>query len=140
MMNNTGFDAAAWVKSLKEGDKVIRSSFGLCPSLEVLTVTKVTPSGIVRTTNGSYKFDGYKTVEQYGKCYTAHGKIIPVSQELLLEVATQEKKKEEEYRKKSVIREAQSLCKEVYCSYRIMSYEQAEQIVKILKDSKLRVL
>ena len=48
-------ESLAWVKSLKPGDIVIYSGFGVAGRIQTAKVEKVTPSGIVRTNRGSFK-------------------------------------------------------------------------------------
>lgn len=75
-----------WVAALKPGDVVIHKRWN--NYLSKLTVTKVTPSGIVRTEGGaSFKLSNYSdNVYERGSRY---GEIAPATAELLEEAERQ---------------------------------------------------
>lgn len=72
-------EAAAWVRSLKPGDIVIRRRYNdMWPDV----VKKVTPTGIVRTIEGySFKPSYGGLVSGYGN--SGAGEIVPETDELL---------------------------------------------------------
>lgn len=85
-------ETLAWAKSLKQGDKVIKVTGIIEKHYYVLEVLRVTPSGIVRTTNGESYYQNSWNSAIVGRGYTI-GEIIPVTDELLEKANMEEESK-----------------------------------------------
>lgn len=127
-------EAIAWAKSLKPGDKVIGYNWPNYPC-RIITITKVTPSGIVRTDFGSYKVGTYGTIcGSFGDGGYAM-KIGPYNDadaESALRFMAEVK---EARRQSEVIRRAKVIGYAWYSGNKPLSYEQAEAILKLAEEA-----
>ena len=128
-------EAVAWVKSLKPGDKVIGYNWPNSPC-RIITVTKVTPSGIVRTDFGSYK------VAQYGITCGSFGeggyaiKIGAYNDEDAAAALRYMEQMKEARRRNDTVRRAKVIGYAWYCGNKPLSYEQAEAILKLAESDQ----
>lgn len=92
----------AWVASLKPGDVVIhkrRNNY-----LRLLHVKKVTPTGIIRTEEGSFKISDWSDmVRGYG---STDGDLVPATDGLISLAKKQQKEREEEKERRCTVNSA----------------------------------
>ena len=126
-------EAQAWVASLKPGDVVIRKQWN--NHLSGLTVTKVTPSSIIRTNEDvSFKLSNWSNLVR--ECGIGISEIVPATDELLQEVERQEQQRWEEMDRKRTIRWAVS---EMSCANtENVPYEFAVDFLDLLKEHGIR--
>lgn len=103
-----------WVKNLKVGDKVILTTQFKEP--RVVEVEKITPKGFVKVEGMLFNENGCQRSSSW---YTSY--IWEYTEE-----------KEEELRKKAVVRQARDLMNHCSC----LDYEKAVKIIDILGDNK----
>lgn len=126
-------EAQAWVASLKPGDVVIHKQWN--NYLSKLTVTKVTPSGIIRTDKDvSFKLSSWSNlVRERG---SGISEIVPATDDLLQEVERQDEQRWEEMDRKRTIRWAVS---EMSCANtENVPYEFAVDFLALLKQHGIR--
>ena len=122
-----------WVKSLKPGDEVIFYGFMDRPE-KVLTVSKVTPSGIVRTNGGSFKQASYgSSVFRYGGGF---GSILPYTEETAKKAREHEGAVKAEENKQKLIRYAKVVCYDLCYGKREMTTDIAWAILDIVKEGE----
>ena len=106
-------EIAAWAAALKPGDQVIEVGTFYTGSpgenaVGVLTVEKVTPSGIIRTSGGDYKIGKY---DHYPRGYgQTTGQIIPYTEEKAVQAREYEAKQKEKREQHRTILAAQNAC------------------------------
>ena len=123
----------------KVGDKVIkgRSTYtGAFWPEAVLTVSKVTPSGIIRTEEGI----SYRPIK-YSSSYSEDGRrgnstIAPYSEELERQVAEYRKERERKQEARQTIEKAISACFDMADWNGRMSYETAVKILAVYDEWK----
>lgn len=112
-----------WLETLKPGDKVVHIVRRLpWKEFKILTVERVTPSGIVKTDGGQrFKAKG-PSVMGHGK---TEGEIILLTPELAAEIEARE-----------VIAKARNICYSLYRGETPLPLELAREIVKLTKNAE----
>lgn len=132
-------DAEAWVKSLQPGDKVIQIETGWGKDnspIAVLTVKRVTDTGIVRTEEGqSFKQSKYSNsfnVVCYGG--VLGGAIVPYDDAKAEKaVAHQQKVRADEERQKT-LNKAKNICWDIAYGKKPLSISLAKTIVAAYQE------
>lgn len=112
---------------LKTGDKIIEISGILRKPTAILTVTKVTPTGIVRTAEG----ESFKPTSFGDYCG-----IVAYSDELAAQVAEYQRNLEEEKARRRTIDEARQACRVMADRGNALPYETAVKILEIYRNLK----
>ena len=125
-------EAEAWVASLKPGDKVIRFDNWPHKPVAVMTVKKVTATGIVRTEAGySYRQSRYGSsadVRGYGDpC----GYIMPYNEDLAKQAEEYQQKIKAQNEATAILNRAKSLCWDVAYGRRELSLSAAKTILEL---------
>lgn len=95
-------ETLAWAKSLKPGDVVIHKGWNEC---YVLTVEKVTPTGIIKT-NGGMSFAQTSFSDRLLGRGRTGGEIVSAAEELLAEAEKQRLVREENRHKAETVQKA----------------------------------
>lgn len=127
-------ETKAWVNTLKPGDKVIYYGAWNCAPAAILFVKKVTPTGIVRTENGSYKVGNYGN-----RCAaqgSGYGYIGPYTEADASAAKKHVAEVEEQRRQERLIRAAKIACHDLCCGKIQMTAEMAEAILTLVKGER----
>ena len=122
----------AWIAGLKTGDKVIQQTYN---RISVLTVKKVTPTGIVRTTNGESFAQRSWCSLICGRGET-RGEILPATPELIAEAERQDAERTERQKRESTIRRAKNYARQLFYNDIELTYELATEFLELLERHK----
>lgn len=121
-----------WALSLKPGDTVIWQGGGFHGEVSVLTVQKVTPSGIVRTDKGDFKQNSY--LDDIAGRGSIWGAIVPATPELLARAKAGDEKRAEEKRVRAVIAQARDKIYDLSYGRIELTYDLAVKLLELLGD------
>lgn len=132
-------EAEAWVKSLKPGDKIIKVETGWCGNedtpMAVLTVKKVTATGIVRTVEGqSFQQKRYTNNAYVGEYGGTDGAIVPYDDGLAEKAEAYQQNKKAAENNRLIIRDAKNICWDIAYSRKPLSLSLAKKILKEYKE------
>lgn len=111
----------------KAGEKVIKIKGFRREPVAVLTVTKVTPTGIIRTAEG----ESFKP--WYSGEYT---EITPYTEELAAQALEYQRRQEEEQARRKAISEARQACRVMADRGSTLPYEVAVELLEVYEAWK----
>lgn len=125
-----------WAMSLRPGDRVIYKNWNGVAGIAI--VSKVTPTGIVRTDRGSFAqrpyFDHYIGV---GKTW---GNIVPLTPELEAEALDVMRREAEAKERKMTITKSGNIAYEFWISREKISYELAAELIELYDKYKEEIV
>ena len=130
----TRAELADWVMSLKPGDEVAVLGWG-AENIRIGIVTKVTPTGIVRTENhGSFKLSNrYPRVDGFGN-FNSIEPFTPETHERAVKNMQRLKQKRIE---EMAIREAKDLAYRISYGRVEITYEEAKQLIAMFGGKRV---
>lgn len=140
-MNGREYPAFTADNAPKAGDKVIMIGNGQDPE-RVLTIRKVTPTGLVKTEEGlAYKEvdSGLYAQKGSGWIYTerfAFTRIAPYTPELAEQVEEFQRKRDEEAARRKTIEAARQACRVMSSVEKALPYEVAVRILEVYETYK----
>lgn len=135
----TKAEAEAWIASLKPGDKVIQAETGcgseLGSPMAVLTIKKVTATGIVRTEEGlSFQQNRYSSLAYVCGHGGTNGAIVPYDYALAEKAEECQRKKQAAEEERRILRDAKNICWEIAYGKKPLSLSLAKTIIKSYKE------
>lgn len=128
-------EAEAWVASLKPGDKVIQMDYRPRP-VAVLTVKKVTATGIVRTEEDfSFRQSRYGSLADVRGCGASYGYIVPYNEDLAKRAEEYLQKIKAQNEERQILDRAKSLCWDLAYGKRELSLSLAKKIIELTADT-----
>lgn len=129
-MENTKEAALKWIAEIAPGDEVIHKGGWNNKPVGVLRVTKVTPSGIIRTEEKlSFQQVRWTTRFWVKGIADTHGEIVPYDDTLANEAREYQARIAAENMKKAKLNKAKTLCYELAYGKRQMTLALAETII-----------
>lgn len=128
-------ETRAWALSLKPGDKVVKTKYWDKTPVDVLTVEKITKSGMVATNKGTYHMTSEWESDYKGRG-NADGNIIPATPENIQMAEDYHREEEENKKKRSVIGKALEAAYDLRYGKREMTYEIAVELLELLERHK----
>ena len=128
-------DAEAWIKSLKPGDKILQVETGWGSEkgspIAVLTVKKVTGTGIIRTEEGqSFQQNRYMSAAHIAGYGGTNGAVVPYDDTLAEKAEAYQQKKKAEEENVRIVLTAKNICWEIAYGKKPLSLSLAKKIIK----------